>query len=766
MSVVAVAVGSLLFVAAATANTITVNSTADTTGNGSICTLRAAILTANVNQVAPPTPVDGCAVPDSQGADTIIFSLGAGPHTIQLGSQLPPVVHTATITGPGAGLLTVQGEVDAAVSPEAYPIFETDSDASFGGAPASLTLEDMTITKGSRGVFENAGASITLNAVTVSGNTSVSTAVGSSGANGAGVESAFGGAVTINDSTISGNSATTTTTGPGGCCSVFTLANGGAISMSQGGALSINTSTISNNTTTAHGNQTAQASGAILDSGGNITVTRSTISGNTTSATVSEAGGAGSSRAAGGGIALSGGDNQLTLDRSTVSGNSAIATAAQGGDASATGGGIFVVWFFGSPPTASATGSTIANNAVSGAGSGSVLGSNVDTSIGASGFFTAKNTIFASGSGAVNCAQEGDGEFTSGGYNIDSGNTCLGSGTTGDQTDTAPNLGPLQDNGGVQGNGDPILTRAPALNSAAVDKGTNAGIGAANDQRGSGFPRTFNMTAANADDGTDVGAFEQSVSASPTSHGFGSLQWGTTSSTQAISMGNRTGNALPAGTVLGGTDAGDFQTSSDGCTNTTVPNNTGCTLDVAFHPVSAGDGLRNGSLSFSVSPVQLVTLTGTATGFIPAALDVAPASHDFGSTQVGTPTGATQFVVTNTGLGTSGTMATTLTGANASEFGITANTCAGQTLAGSATCTVSVRLAPTSAGAKAASLNITGTPGGTTSSALTGTATAPPPANATPGPTGQQAAALKKCKKKKSAQARKKCKKKAKALPV
>jgi hypothetical protein len=108
-----------------------------------------------------------------------------------------------------------------------------------------------------------------------------------------------------------------------------------------------------------------------------------------------------------------------------------------------------------------------------------------------------------------------------------------------------------------------------------------------------------------------------------------------------------------------------------------------------------------------------------------------------------------------------------LAGPNASEFGITANTCAGQTLAALATCTVSVRFAPATAGAKTATLNIIGTPGGTTSASLTGTATSPPP----PPPaantqTGQRSAALKKCKKKKSKQARKKCKKKANRLPV
>jgi len=45
-------------------------------------------------------------------------------------------------------------------------------------------------------------------------------------------------------------------------------------------------------------------------------------------------------------------------------------------------------------------------------------------------------------------------------------------------------------------------------------------------------------------------------------------------------------------------------------------------------------------------------------------------------------------------------------------------------------------------------------------------ATATPPPSADPGPTGQRAAALKKCKKKKSKKARKKCRKRANALPV
>jgi hypothetical protein len=113
-------------------------------------------------------------------------------------------------------------------------------------------------------------------------------------------------------------------------------------------------------------------------------------------------------------------------------------------------------------------------------------------------------------------------------------------------------------------------------------------------------------------------------------------------------------------------------------------------------------------------------------------------------------------VVTNTGLGTTGALTASLTGTNASEFGITQNNCTGQLHGSGGTCSVFVRLSPSSAGGKTASLNVTGTPGGTQSSTLTGTAT----------PTGQRAAALKKCKKKKDKQKRKKCKKKANRLPV
>jgi CSLREA domain-containing protein len=769
VSVVAVAIGSLLFVTAASANTITVTSTADPVGTAGTCTLRNAIVAANTN-----TPVVNCAAGNSTSSnpDTIDFSLpGSSPWTIQLDSALPALDDVLTIDGPVAGSLTVRGELGT----ENYRVFDIEE---AGSAPfPNVTLRRMTITNGAGGINVGAATAFALDHVIVSGNSVASTDAAQSSAAGAGIASSAGTTMNISNSTVSGNSATATTTGAGTCCSVFALALGAGVYLGQGGPLNIDRSTISGNTASANGNQTSQAiGGGIFNDFGPTTITRSTISGNTAAATVTELGGDGSANAEGGGIHQQGGDLGLSLDGDTVSGNTAsTVTGSPGGNGFTSGGGIDLIWTATGGLTGQVTGSTIAGNTVSetGPGGASLQGANVNMSVadlpGAE--FTFQNSIIANQSPVGSCADEGDGAFGSLGYNIDtSGTGCLGTPVASDQTTVSPaslNLGPLQDNGGA------TETMAPGINSPAVDKGIAAGDPV--DQRL--LPRTFDMNpgSATGGDGTDIGAFEQTILSGPDpSHDFGSRMWGT-STTSSVYLLNRTGNSLTPGTLaFSGTNAGDFGLSSDTCSNAALANNFSCTVDADFHPVSAGNGARGPTtLSFptNVAPaasVDSIDFTGDVTEYI----SLVPSPKDYGSTQVGTPTAATQFTVENAGPSTSGNLAVALTGANASEFEITGGTCDGVTLPDDGTCTVSVRFAPTSAGAKSATLAVTGTPGGTQSSALTGTATAvptpptPTPPAATPGPTGQRAAALKKCKKKKTAQARKKCKKNANKLPV
>jgi hypothetical protein len=105
------------------------------------------------------------------------------------------------------------------------------------------------------------------------------------------------------------------------------------------------------------------------------------------------------------------------------------------------------------------------------------------------------NTILKAGPGGENISML-DAALTSLGYNLsdDDGGGFLTA--TGDQTNTNPMLGPLQDNGG------PTFTHALLPGSPAIDAGDpNATSPPDFDQRGPGFPRVVNGRI-------DIGAFE------------------------------------------------------------------------------------------------------------------------------------------------------------------------------------------------------------------------------------------------------------------
>jgi hypothetical protein len=120
-----------------------------------------------------------------------------------------------------------------------------------------------------------------------------------------------------------------------------------------------------------------------------------------------------------------------------------------------------------------------------------------------SGTVTIRDTIFNGGVIGENLFNSA-GSVSSLGYNLANDN---GSGfltATGDQINTDPMLGPLQDNGG------PTFTHALLPGSPAIDAGKNFGA-ATTDQRGPGFVRTFDSASianATGGDGTDIGAFE------------------------------------------------------------------------------------------------------------------------------------------------------------------------------------------------------------------------------------------------------------------
>ncbi|MCU1488237.1 MAG: hypothetical protein JWN67_4983 [Actinomycetia bacterium] len=139
---------SVTHVAPASATTtFTVDSTADTNTTG---TLRWAIGQAN----------------NTVGADLIQFAIGdASPDTIVLGSLLPTIADDVTINGPGAGLLTIDGDGDWQVLKIEKYLSTTPIDVTISG----VTIQHGNVT-GHGGGIQVVDEHLTLTSSVVSGN--------------------------------------------------------------------------------------------------------------------------------------------------------------------------------------------------------------------------------------------------------------------------------------------------------------------------------------------------------------------------------------------------------------------------------------------------------------------------------------------------------------------------------------------------------------------------------------------------------------------
>jgi hypothetical protein len=320
-------------------STFVVNTTSDVTNaSDGLTTLREAVVSANAHA----------------GADTISFSSSvftAGSlHTIKLtGGQLTitDTKGATTITGPGAGVLSVNGNAKDRV-------FQIASGA-------TVTLSGLLVTNGlsvspSPGAIAKGGGilnagTLTLNNITVSANT----AKGGSGTSSKPGSGAWGGGIYSTGPLTLNNCSITSNTAQGGNASSGTYPNayggvgmGGGIAQTSSGLAStsqlvLNASIISGNTAiggnsgpvgpTSYG-PAGSAGGGGVSSSGKVTATGCNILNNSAKA------GNGVNRGVGGGAAGGGLDcSSLTMSNTTVGGNTA--TGGRNGGR-AGGGGISV----------------------------------------------------------------------------------------------------------------------------------------------------------------------------------------------------------------------------------------------------------------------------------------------------------------------------------------------------------------------------------------------------------------------------------------
>ena len=240
----------------------------------------------------------------------------------------------------------------------------------------------------------------------------------------------------------------------------FWLWSGGGIYNSNTGMMTITGSTIRNNQTGNPGRTGAYGGGIV--NYGTLTIQDSTISGNTALGGDIQGG-------EGGGIS----GNNTTITNSTITGNSAL----RGGGV-AGGGNI--------------AHTTFSNNSASLAGGALYLTSALELG----------NTILKAGASGVNIFNNGGSVITDG-YNISSDDGSGFLNGPGDQINTNPMLGPLQDNGG------PTFTQALLPGSPAIDAGDpNFTPPPYYDQRGPVFWRMRNNRI-------DVGSFEVQSGTTP-----------------------------------------------------------------------------------------------------------------------------------------------------------------------------------------------------------------------------------------------------------
>ncbi len=325
------AVALALAAGGAHAATITVTDSGDA-GTNSTCTLRQAIVSANIDSASGSTCTAG------NGTDTIVFAPGLANSTITLADGELDITSSLTLSGSGqtiaaesnyrvmavldngntvttvnlTGLTLTNGYCASAAGGglsigdaggcsqqvESKPSPHSHRDAIPAALPTgpNVTLSQVTISGNSSG-NEAAGlyignATVAINQSTVSGNT-----LNASGNYGAGgIYITQGSSVTISDSTISGNSVS----------GKYSYLSGGIYVWDS--AVTITNSTISGNMV-ASGNYSA---GGMSISNGSAGVYDSTITGNTTT----------TANAAAGGI-LVGADESaiLTLTNTILSGN-------------------------------------------------------------------------------------------------------------------------------------------------------------------------------------------------------------------------------------------------------------------------------------------------------------------------------------------------------------------------------------------------------------------------------------------------------------
>ncbi len=217
---------------------------------------------------------------------------------------------------------------------------------------------------------------------------------------------------------------------------------------------------------------------------------------------------------------------------------------------------------------------------------------------------------------------------------------------------------------------------------------------------------------------TGTGTPPASIVLTPTALAFAPTTINATSTAQIVNIANTGGAPATLNSIA---VSGDFTLAANTC-GATLAAQTACAVSITFTPSAAGP--RLGTLTVIDSAgTQTATLTGT--GQSPPTDTLTPAAFSFAQQQIGSTSAAQQLTLTNAGDQPLTSIAVGITG----DF--TAINGCGATLAGHATCAISVTFIPSATGPRTGVLTVTDAFRAQTV-ALTGIGVAPPGVSLTP----------------------------------
>lgn len=218
---------------------------------------------------------------------------------------------------------------------------------------------------------------------------------------------------------------------------------------------------------------------------------------------------------------------------------------------------------------------------------------------------------------------------------------------------------------------------------------------------------------------TGIGDTAPMIVVTPTAANFGSVATGTSLDLPftVTNMGTATTGAIMA--VVTGVSATQFSVVSVGTCSAPLAGGAMCTVTVRYSPTATGAVTAVLNVSSPVGGSDTSDLSGT--GITPAALTFDSGSPVTFGNVAETDTPTRSVVVRNTGAAMVSGLTATLSGADAGSFTILPSSTCGATLAGASTCQIDIRINAHAVRAYAASLDVSGTPGGMISAPISAT---------------------------------------------